>query len=266
MQSQLAVQLTRAARCSIRSVALTPAGRTFQAHLDRVLDNMDFMIKETQRAADGHAGVLSIGLTPAACTSPVVNLLHDYRTQNPDVSLELLEVSSLETASRLRRGLIDIGVMRPGPPQADIERVGKFNEDICLAVRCDHALAGKEKIDAGDLAGVSLIDYSPTDAPYLYGRVRHTYAHYGIIPNVVQQSRMPTVLTLVEAGSGLALVPRSAIRSSTLRGVPLQNNPAAWASLEIVRLGSNESSTIREFIVWLDGRLDGFQESTPERP
>lgn len=239
-----------------RSVALTPAGRVFQVHLNRVLDGMDSMIKETRRTADGDAGVLTIGLTPAACTSPVVGLLHDYRTQHPDVSLELLEVSSLETATRLRRGMIDIGVMRPGPPQADIVKVGTVEEDICLAVRRDHLYACEESVGASDLSSVPLIDYDPSDAPYLYGRVRHTYAHYGIVPNVVQQSRMPMILTLVEAGSGLALVPRSAIRSTTLCGIPLRDNPAARASLDVVMAVSNESSTASSFIAWLDRRFE----------
>lgn len=239
-----------------RSVALTPAGRVFQVHLNRVLDGMDSMIKETRRTADGDAGVLTIGLTPAGCTSPVVGLLHDYRTQHPDVSLELLEVSSLETATRLRRGMIDIGVMRPGPPQADIVKVGTVEEDICLAVRREHLYAGEESVGANDLSFVPLIDYDPSDAPYLYGRVRHTYAHYGIVPNVVQQSRMPMILTLVEAGSGLALVPRSAIRSTTLCGIPLRDNPAARASLDVVMAVSNESSTARSFIAWLDRRFE----------
>lgn len=237
-----------------RSVALTPAGRVFHAHLEGLLNAMDRMIKETQRAAEGQAGTLSVGLTPAACTSPVVELLHDYRTAHPDVSLELSEVGSLETAAALRRGAIDIGVMRPGPPEADITRVGMLEEEICLAVRRDHPLGKLKQVAARDLADVPLIDYSPVDAPYLNRRVRDTYAHYGIVPHFVQQSRMPTVLTLVEAGSGLALVPRSAIRSANLVGIPLQRNPAARASLEIMMLRSNQASTVRSFIAWLSAR------------
>lgn len=239
-----------------RSVALTPAGRIFQTHLERILADIDLMLKETQRAADGNVGVLTIGLTPAACASPVVSLLHDYRTEHPDISLELIEVSSLETAAKLRRGVIDIGVMRPGPPQADIMRVATFNEELCLAVRCEHPLADKKSIKATDLASVPLIDYDPVDAPYLYKQVRHAYAHYGIVPNVVQQSRMPTILTLVEAGSGLALVPRSAIRTTVLRAVPLQQNSAAQASLEIVMEESNKANTIiKNFIDWLGTQI-----------
>lgn len=237
-----------------RSVSLTPAGRVFQAHLYAILENMEVMLKETRNAAEGESGVLSVGLTPAACSSPVVTLLHDFRREHPGVTLELLELSSLEMPHALRRGAIDVGVMRPGPPQADIAEVGSIEEPICLAVRIDHPLAAKEAISAQDLAGVPLIDYHPNEAPYLHDRIRHICTHYGIVPEIVQTSRLPTILTLVEAGSGTTLAPLSAIQSKNLRAVHLRENPMAVAKLHIAMWEGNSSSIMGKFLTSLKSR------------
>lgn len=231
-----------------RSVSLTPAGRVFQAHLYDILERMEVMLKETRNAAEGESGVLSVGLTPAACSSSVVTLLHDFRHQHPGVTLELMELSSLEMPQALRRGAIDVGVMRPGPPQADISEIGSIEEPICLAVRIDHPLARHNTIDARQLASAPLIDYHPNAAPYLHDKVRHICAHYEIVPNIVQASRLPTILTLVEAGSGTTLAPLSAINSKNLKAIPLESNPAAVATLHLAMWDANRSSIVERFL------------------
>lgn len=235
-----------------RSVTLTPAGRIFQVHLKRVFESIDLMLKETRNAAEGGVGMLSIGLTPAACMSPVVQVLHNYRMTHPGIMLELIEVSSLETAALLRRGTIDVGVMRPGPRQADISSLTSFKEPICLAVRHDDDLATKTDVSAQDLALLALINYSSSDAPYLNGCVSRIYSYYGIIPKIVQESRLPTILTLVEAGAGAALAPQSSICSTQLRAIPLRQNPEAVAHFDIVKWAPNESNVTTGFITWLN--------------
>lgn len=239
-----------------RNVSLTPAGIVFQVHLNQLLIKMEVMVRETKRADDGHAGVLTIGLTPAACASSIVDILYEYRVENPSVFLELLETSSLETATALRRKTIDVGVMRPGFLQSDMKRVEAFEEDICLAVRSEHPLADKEEVTASDLADLPLIDYNPIEAPYLSMKVREIYAQYGVSPKIIQQSRMPIVLTLVEAGCAAALAPKSAIRAAALRAIQLRKNASARARLDIVTLNSKPSSTTRNFIDWVKSKAE----------
>ncbi len=234
-----------------RSVALTPAGRVLHAHLDKVLESIEVMLRETRNAADGTSGILSIGLTPAACTSPIIEVLRNYRAAHPGITLELVEVSSLETATLLRRGTIDVGVMRPGLPQADISSATSLKEAICLVVRHDDRLADKRSVSARDLERLALIHYNPTLAPYLNACVSRIYSHYGIVPRVVQQSRLPAILSLVEAGAGVALAPRSAIHSKHLRAIPLRLNPEAVAHFEIARWDGNDSAATRELVQWL---------------
>src|SRR5690606_5131367 len=83
-------------------------------------------------------------------------------------------------------------------------------ENMCVALPLDHPYAGQERIDPQQLHGLPFIGFNAEAALYFRERIQSIFAHFQIQPTIVHESVMPTLLALVEAGMGIALVPGSA--------------------------------------------------------
>ncbi len=220
-----------------------------QARVAKVFVEMESMLRLSRRAGEGQAGMLAIGLTPSAASSPLIDALYTYRQQNPEILLEVQELSSLDMEAALRRRAIDVGLMRPNLIASDIRRIPIYREPICLIVRREHPLASCSGVTAKDLIDLPLISYEHSAAPYLHMRVREIFSRYRISPNIVQESRLPTILTLVEAGVGGALAPYSPVGTrTTLRAIPLIDNDAAYAEFVLASLSSESNMIATDFV------------------
>jgi DNA-binding transcriptional LysR family regulator len=109
--------------------------------------------------------------------------------------------------------VIDVAIMRPTAMDADLEVMDAFAEPMLLATRRDSDLAKRHSIGLDAISELPLIGYAKAVSPYFRQMVQSLFASIQQRPNVVQESVIPTVLTLVEAGVGVALVPWSITRN-----------------------------------------------------
>ncbi|KAA0911905.1 LysR substrate-binding domain-containing protein [Pusillimonas sp. ANT_WB101] len=86
-----------------------------------------------------------------------------------------------------------------------------------------HPYAALASIEPEKLHGLPFIGFSADAALYFRERIQSIFAHFQIQPRIVHKSVTPTLLSLVEAGMGLALVPASgsSLRPGGLRYLPL---------------------------------------------
>ncbi|WP_454902908.1 LysR family transcriptional regulator [Variovorax gossypii] len=208
-----------------RSVRLTPAGHAMQDGARAVVDQLNLMLREVQRAALGEAGALCIGMAPTAACSPLAEKLYAYRRAHPQIELELREMNSNAMEAALRQRVIDVALMRPLPMDSDIEVVEALEEPMLLAVRKDGAHGQKDSIALEEVADLSLVGYVQTVSPYFRQMLQAMFAAIKRRPRIVQESVIPTILTLVEAGVGAAVVPWSVSRArdSVLVFLPISN-------------------------------------------
>lgn len=191
-----------------------------------------------------------LGIAPTAAYSPLVEALHRYRTRYPEIELDLREMNSNVMEAQLRPGLIDAAVMRPVAVAEGIETVEVSREPMVLALRRDHTLAGARRLTVEKVAGLPLIGYARNTSPYFRDLIQSMFAHARKRPQIVQDSAIPTVLTLVEIGIGVALVPRTLARmkSEQLCFVPVLDRSGATASLVVCCLQERTNSAIDGFI------------------
>ena len=215
-----------------RGVRLTAAGEVFLEHCRRVLALLEVAPDATRRAADGQTGTLRIAFTAIGAYAVLADFLAMVRKRTPGVSVELTELVSPDQLQALADLSIDIGLVRPPIPDG-FESVLVHSEDLVLAVPADHPLA--IVVGSGSLAGpVSLADvtddyigYSPEGSRYLHDICA---AMIGMNRYAVSQlaSQVPTMLALVRAGLGCALIPRS-IMAMGVQGVCYRELDAADA-------------------------------------
>ncbi|GAA4913272.1 LysR family transcriptional regulator [Nesterenkonia rhizosphaerae] len=193
-----------------RKVSLTTAGRAFLEDARKLLVSAEQAPLMARRIARGQAGVLRIGFTAASGFSVLGQLLSLLAEELPDVEIDLREEVTRGQIAALQSGELDMGLARP-PIQRDLFDSHLLrSESLLLAVPHGHPLTQRQDpIPPSELKDVPLIMYSPTKARYFYDLlVRLIPIHH---TNIVHQvSQILTMISLVAAGRGLAVVPESA--------------------------------------------------------
>lgn len=242
LEAQLQAQLLSR---TTRSVRLTPAGEVLKQRLRVLEDEMGQIVHAVQAAHSGTEGALHVGLTPSSAYSTFPRCLHAFRQAHPAVSIELHEMNSSDMPDALRQGRLDMALMRPPFAHADFEPVTILAEPLMLAVRSDHPVAqgSAEGMPLAEALRCELIGYSIQNSRYFHGVLQRLAARAEVLPRYTQESMIPTILALVEAGFGAAVVPASLsrARSDTLTYLTLHDCDDIQAELLLVQAPEHRS-------------------------
>lgn len=232
-----------------RTVRLTPAGALMYEHARRICGDMEYMVSSVRELVRGEGGQLAIAITPSAAYSPLVEKLYEFRRSRPNVAFDVRELDSVQIASELLKGGVDVALMRPVPVHESIEMTVVQTEPVGFVTRQDQGLAGG-RVSLPQLSRYPLIGYDVARSPYLRGLMEELLKRLPARPQVVQESRLPSILTLVEAGMGAAIVPWSMMqaKASALRFHTIDAVPPPCADIAVAHVIGKASVMAQSFI------------------
>ena len=235
---------------SSRFVRLTAAGKAFLVEARAILRSAEEAMMVARRVAHGQGGTITLGFIPAASYSLVPRLLAFAAAEMPQVQFVLKEMVTADQAESLAAGRIDAGVLRMPIDVRQLESVTIDRQRFVLAVRAGRKLGVGRSLTMKHLAGQPLIMYAPTESRYHYDLVSSVLRVAGINPNFVQYAReIHTMLSLVGAGFGVALVPEAA-GSLGFAGVelqPIKLAPPVFSELTLVWQRRGDNPALRVF-------------------
>jgi DNA-binding transcriptional LysR family regulator len=195
-----------------RTVALTPAGSALLPEARRILGEAALLPELARRAASGGAGRLALAFITSADYSVLPPFLRRYSERYPGVQLSLQEATSDVQVDELLRGRIDAGLLIPPLPErarAELEYMKVIDEPLILCAPTG-LLRRKGPVALRKLPSLPLIIFPREISPALHDAILSCFRAAGITPAVGQQAiQMQTIVSLVSAGMGLALVPQS---------------------------------------------------------
>ncbi len=197
-----------------RSVALTPAGSALLPEARRLLQQAGSLPQLVQRAACGASGSLSLSFVSSADYSVLPALLREFREAWPQVQIDLREATSDLQLEDLAQQRIDAGLLIPPLPERariELDYLPVLKEPLVLAAPAGmKALRGKKRIELPALADLPLIIFPRRIAPALHDTILACFHAAGMTPRIGQEAiQMQTIVGLVSAGMGIALVPQS---------------------------------------------------------
>jgi DNA-binding transcriptional LysR family regulator len=195
-----------------RRVQLTDAGRILVEEARRTLAQADRVISTARRTADGSAGFLRVGFSSSAPYTILPSILRSFRAQFHDVKLNLFERSTEEQIELLASGAIDVAFVRRPLENAPEFTIVKtiWREPLMLALPNNHPLRRERSVNARALAHEAFILFPRHAAPGLYDQITSICSGAGFAPQVAQEAtQMQTIVSLVSAGLGVAIVPAS---------------------------------------------------------
>jgi DNA-binding transcriptional LysR family regulator len=213
-----------------RSVELTPVGADLLPEVERLLASAEGLRPLAQSLARGEAGVLSLAFVSTADYGLLPPLLRDFGTRHPRVRLELTEATSDVQVDELIAGRIDAGLaIAPLPSRysARLSWLPIAREPLVIAMSTEMTarVASAAGADVGsdpraewldtpvslrDVADAPLVIFPRRLAPGFYDIIMDCYGVAGVAPRIGQEAiQMQTIVSLVSAGMGVALVPQS---------------------------------------------------------
>ncbi len=251
-----------------RSVALTPAGAALVEPVRQLLQQAAALQARARDAAAGEAGRVRLGFISTVGFGPLPLWLRAFRARHPGIAIELIEATSDVQARAFERGEIDVGFMLHAPglaPAAPVplQRLSLGVEPLVLALPDGAPWAQARRLRAADVLAQPLVIFPRTATPSLYDAVLAFYHRHGATPVIAQQAtQMQTIVNLVSAGLGIALVPE-AVTQLQRPGVVYRPLPAALAELaphcETTLLWSGEPAPAVE-------RFVAFVRALPAKP
>lgn len=191
-----------------RGVKLSAAGRTFREHCSQILIDLGHAVSETQAVSRGESGMLKLGFIEVAAWNGVIpETIMEFRRNNPNVTLVLSAMNSLDQVEGIYDGRIDAGFLYNPPidPLLTIHPIARHK--VLLAVPSSSAFAGRKSVDIAELSGQPMIQFHRRASPAFYDEMHRALFQSGIAVNVVHEAENEAeMLALVTTGLGNALV------------------------------------------------------------
>ncbi|WP_433558664.1 LysR family transcriptional regulator [Pseudonocardia xinjiangensis] len=189
--------------------ALTPAGEAVLPLARRMLADSESARTAVAEIVGLRGGRVRVGATPSLCIGVLADVLRVFHEKYPDVRLELVESGSQPLVRSLVRGELDVALVIVPPPGIDpaLHTMPVLRERLSVASpTSDRAPSSRGSMTVLELSRRSLV--VPRQGYDLREATLKAYADAGVTPRfAVEGGEMDAVLRLVEAGTGVAVVP-----------------------------------------------------------
>lgn len=239
-----------------RAVELTSMGRVFLERARAAMDDLEFAILGISDIAASSSGRVTVACVPSAAIHFLPSVLGSFTELYPLIRVRVIDEAADQVLASVVSGESDFGISFLGSqvPGVDFEPI--HTDPFVLAMRREHRLAGRTSIAWSDLGDERLMTAARSsgnrqllDDAMARARVDPVYR--------LEVSHMATLLGMVEAGLGVAAVPRLALPEShpSMVGVPL-HAPAVSRVLGLTtRHGANLRAPAKMFHAHLRAAL-----------
>lgn len=211
-----------------RRLALTPEGREFSQHVERILHDLDEAVQNLEDLRQLRRGRVRIAVLPSAASSLVPHVLGKLRGQHPDLEITVIERLAGPLLESVLSGGADFGFSTNLGIEGDLKFTPLIRDRLMCLLPEDHPLAARPTLDLKSLEAEPHIRFVDGSSLHYYVNEAATRAAVQLNP-VAEVTYMTTAVSFVQGGMGYTILPELALPSMNLvgiRAIPL-NDPQA---------------------------------------
>jgi len=236
-----------------RHVSLTAAGLMLLEDAKDLIDRSDAFEEKARLSRSSDAQVLRVGAIDSVAAGMMPELLHYFGLEHPDIEITLMEQKTIRLLPRLLSGRLDVAFVRP-PETRNSRLVFRplFSETAVVAMPSDHPLAKRDMLQIGELVDQPLIVPDRRSRPHSHDLTIKLFLEAGLSARVAQVAEeKQTIVNIVSAGLGLAIVPRWTMR--------LQVQGVTFVPIDLS--GSSVRDKLALAVTWVRGTNDPLREA-----
>ncbi|MEU6376703.1 LysR family transcriptional regulator [Streptomyces sp. NPDC046909] len=195
-----------------RGVRLTGQARVLLTHADAIAAQLERARSDLAAYGEGGRGSVTIGCFSSGILGLLPGVLRGLAARLPDVRVEVVEAEPPDLFTALDAGQVDVAVavdFAATPPHTDrrYSRIDVLRDVLDIVVPTNHRLTGGKQVALRELATDTWV---AGDARSCVGAItRAVCATSGFTPDIRHAvNDWSALAALVEAGAGVALIPR----------------------------------------------------------
>ncbi len=211
-----------------RQPRLTAAGEAFYPRARNLLNELLKASEMATQVGNGQLGTLRLSHSSTVPMSgPLLQGISTWLQRCPGVTMDIVKLSSEAQLEEIADGRLEVGLLRlPVLRQREgVRVVPLYSEQLVLAVPPNHPLAGSDTpVELARLKDEAFISIPHPQRGGLSYLSAELCMRAGFFPKAARvMSRKTTQLQLIQAGFGIALLPKSMqdIAPSNLQFLPL---------------------------------------------
>jgi LysR family hydrogen peroxide-inducible transcriptional activator len=197
------------------SVIMTPLGRMLAARAREALKYLDDIVELAQASSAPLTGPLTLGAIPTICPYLTPHIFSTAKKEFPALDLFVREEQTAGLLTRLERGNIDMALLALPYDTGGFGTAIIGEESVVACIPAKHPLAKKRSLSVDDIGRAPLLTLE--DGHCLRN---HSLAicHMGKkrLNEIFQATSLATLVQMVAAGHGLALLPTMAVNVETI--------------------------------------------------
>jgi len=208
-----------------RRVALTNVGRVFLERARSAIDELDRAVLSIGDLAAQRGGLVTVACVPSVAYYFLPSVIREYSKRFPRIRVRIIDETANTVLNSVVTGRADFGISFFGTQEPDVDFKSILREDFVLAIRNDHRFANRQSVSWEDLAEERFMTVAKESGNRLL--IDDALAKSGKRTlSTYEVSHIMTLLGMVEAGLGVAAVPKLAMpltSHATLTSVKLEH-------------------------------------------
>jgi DNA-binding transcriptional LysR family regulator len=215
-------------------VTLTDAGATLLPIARRVVADLVSIEDEISGLDKLLRGHVAVGATPSLSTTLLPTVLGRFHRLHPGVAIRVSEQGSPQLVDELLAGTLDLALAIAPVQLRGLVSVALAEEELVVVTTPDHPLVRHRSVTVPQLAEHPMVMFRP--GYDLRMSTLASFAEHGVEPTVaVEGGEMGSVLALVAAGLGAAVVPGIVTTGETRLRVTRFRKPPPTRTIALVR-------------------------------
>lgn len=201
-----------------RRVELTEGGAEFRNIAAKIIEDLESAARNAHELAERKRGRVIVAAPPLLATAVVPRAIVDFRDKYPGIEVRLVDASTDQIVEYVRSGQVDcgIGTFRAGEEGVSPTLLGR--DSLMVFSASNHPLAGRRAVSWRELDGHPLVTLTRQSVIRLLVEVGFETAQIGLVPTY-EVAQITTVLAMVEAGLGIAVLPTYALAGARAMGI-----------------------------------------------
>ncbi|WP_296249477.1 LysR family transcriptional regulator [Pseudomonas sp. UBA4194] len=232
-----------------RRVELSTVGRGFVPKARNVLNELDHALIGFHDLSYRLSGEVTIACVPSAVAYFLPDVIRQYHAKYPGIRIRVNDESSSVILTVVARGEADFGLTYIGTQDPEIVFQPLLEEAFVVALRVGHPLAKRKSLTWDDLSNTDYISLAQGSGNRFL--IDQALAQRDIRPrSFCEVKHVPALVSLVEAGLGIGVVPKLAMPSNghaTLITRPLKD-PSISRTLGLISRRGRALSPVAQLL------------------
>ncbi len=220
---------------SKRRVALTQAGKEVLAPLERIVIDTEAVISHTRDMAGLRRGFVSVAVLPSLSAGLLPAVLQEFTKKHPAIPVQIKDMVAERVIDAVKKEEVDFGVGTRMKRDPELKTTPLFTDRLSAFVPKSHPLVRRSRITLRELTEHPLVLTSKGSSVREILEAALRKEKLSVLP-AFEVNYMSTVIGLVKAGLGIAILPAVAENIQASAGITRVEiiNPALNRTVEII--------------------------------